>query len=167
MRLGADSPGPASAGRTPATRAGTGTTAAATLRRTGGVALGPAWGAMQLLSRGRPEELLRLVAGPVVLTARLPARIWQLLDDADEVLALAAGVLREVDTALPGIVRQLQQDVLPALAGLAATQHDVTVVRAGLESLLARVDAVAEELSALPGVTRLARRRADRDGRPS
>lgn len=121
---------------------------------------------MQLLSRNRPEDLLRVVARPLVLAVRLPGRIWQLLDDADEVLAMAAGVLREVDTALPGIMWQLRQDVLPALAGLAATEHDVTVVRAGLESLLARVDVVAEELSALPGVTRLARRRASRDGRP-
>lgn len=165
MRLGALGPGSAPA-RGALPDGWTGTGAVATLRRTGAVALGPARSAIQLLSRDRPEELLRLVAGPVVLAVRLPARIWQLLDDADEVLALAAGVLREVDTALPGIVRQLQQDVLPALAGLAATERDVTVVRAGLESLLARFDVVAEELSALPGVTRLARRRADRDGRP-
>lgn len=128
------------------------------------MALGPARAAMQLLRRAR--RAVAAAGGTGHAAAQLPTRIWQPLDDADEVLQLAAGVLREVDTALPGIVRQLQQDVLPALAILAATEHDVTVVRAGLESLLARVDVVAEELSALPGVTRLARRRASRDGRP-
>ncbi len=96
-------------------------------------------------------------AAAVTLTVQLPARCHRLLDEAEDVLATSRRVLAQVDATLPEVLPRLSDDVLPVLAGLAQTQHDVTVVRAGLESLLSRVDLVAQELVALPGAARLAR----------
>ena len=95
----------------------------------------------------------------VTLAVQLPARCHRLLDEAEDVLATSRRVLAQVDAALPEVLPRLSDEVLPVLAGLAQTQHDVTVVRAGLESLLSRVDLVAQELVALPGAARLARLR--------